>query len=246
MAKKKTTREKAPRAKHRSPTAEELAKQVSRLESKLRDLREAPADKSGKDEGLAENVMASLGKMVPGLQNLIEIASRMPEFHERLASIDEEIKRKFKEQPVREASSGITRGLGSRRMGIPPGVRRRRAARGRSVRAGRASSPDRHTPRGAHRKPGPPKVHISPETPEQLPVDIFDEDGYIIILAEAHGLKREHVAVSLEENALLISVDAPERKGVQHVELPCEVAGKPKVSLAKGILKIELNKADKS
>ena len=252
MGKKKTTKERAPRTKHRSQTAEELAKQVSRLERKLRDLHQAPADKSGKCEGLAENVMASLGKMVPGLQSLIDIASQMPEFHERLASIDEEIKRKFKEQPVRQASREITMDLGSRRIGIPPGVRRRRAGRSRratrggSVRTARASSSGSGAPRGAHRKPGPPKVHISPETPEQLPVDIFDEDGHMVILAEAHGLKREHVAVSLEENTLLISIDAPERKGRQHVELPCEAAGKPKVSLAKGILKIELNKADES
>jgi hypothetical protein len=246
MGKKKTTRRRDPRTKRRSQTTEELAKQVSRLERKLRGLWQDPADKSGKDEGLAENVMASLGKMVPGLQNLIDIASQMPEFHERLASIDEEIKRKFEEQPVRQASGEIARGMGGRVMGIPPGVRRRRAARGRSVRAGRASSPDRHTPHGAHRKPGPPKVHISPETPQQLPVDIFDEDGHVIVLAEVHGLKREHIAVSLEENALLISVDAPERKGEQHVKLSCEVAGKPKVSLAKGFLKIELKKADKS
>jgi len=227
-------------------TREELAEKVKRLEDELRKLRKASPKPPAEAEGVAEGVVGTLGKMIPGLEKLIGLASQMPEFHERLASIDEEIKRRFKEQPLRQASREITGGMGGRVMGIPPGVRRRRTARDRSVRAGRASSPDRHTPRGAHRKPGPPKVHISPETPEQLPVDIFDEDGDIVILAEAHGLKREHVAVSLEGNALVISVDAPERKGEQHVELPCEVAGKPKVSLAKGILKIELNKADKS
>ena len=45
---------------------------------------------------------------------------------------------------------------------------------------------------------------------------------------------------------LVISVDAPQRKGVQRIELPCTVAGKPRVSLAKGILKILLKKAEKS
>jgi len=168
----------------------------------------------------------------------------MPEFHDRLASIDEEIKRKFKEQPLRRASAGLADKFSRRQMGIPPSVRRRQTTRGGSVRTGKARSSGKGTRRGSYRKPGPPKVHISPETPEQLPVDVCDENGYIVVLAEAHGLKREHVAVSVEENVLLISVDAPHRKGAQHVEVPCEVVGKPKVSLAKGILKIQLNKAD--
>ena len=189
MAKKKTTRE-------------ELAEQVSRLEKKLRELKEGSSKKSGEDEGLAENVMTSLGKMVPGLHNLIDIASQMPEFHERLASIDEEIKRKFKEQPLRRASSEIATGIGRRVMGIPPGVRHARPGRGRPATVGRVRSSGKPSARGKYRKSAPQKVHISPETPEQLPVDVFDEDGYIVVLAEAHGLKREHVTVSVEENVL--------------------------------------------
>lgn len=231
MAKKKTTKEK-------------LAEQVSRLEKKLRKLQEAPDKKPGKDEGLAENVVASLGKMVPGLQSLIDIASQMPKFHERLASIDEEIKRKFKEQPLRRASSEIAGGAGRRVMGIPPGVRHGRPRRGSSARIRRARSSGKPAARGKYRKPSPPQLHISPETPEQLPVDVFDENGYIVVLAEAHGLKRREITVSLEDSTLVISVDAPHRKGSQHVELPCTVTGKPKVSLAKGILKIRMNKAD--
>jgi len=232
MAKKKTTKDK-------------LAEQVSRLEKKLRELQESPGKKPGEDEGVAENVVASLGKMVPGLQSLIDMASEMPKFHERLASIDEEIKRKFAEQPLRRASSEIAGGAGRRAMGIPPGVRHGRPRRGSSAGIRRARSSGKPAARGKYRKPASPKVHISPETPEQLPVDVFDENGHIVVLAEAHGLKREHVTVSVEENVLLISVDAPQRKGAQHVEMPCEVVGKPKVSLAKGILKIQLNKADK-
>jgi len=227
----------------KKPTKEELAKEVSRLEKKLRELQEASSAKPGEAGGLAENVLSSLGKMVPGLENLIEIASQMPEFHERLASIDEQIKRKFKAQPLRRASSEIASGMGRGVMGIPPGVRRGQAG---PARAGRRRSPGKPAVRGKYRKPEPPKVRISPDMPEQLPVDVFDEDEHIVVLAEAHGLKREHVTVSVEENVLLISVDAPQRKGVQRVEMPCEVDGKPKVSLAKGILKIQLNKANKS
>ena len=97
--------------------------------------------------------------------------------------------------------------------------------------------------RGKHRQPRPPKVHIGPETPEQLPVDVFDEDDHLMVLAEAGALELKHIAVSLEGTDLAISVEAPGRKGSQHVELPCDVVGKPKVSLAKGILKVRMNKA---
>ena len=226
----------------KKPTRETLAEQVSRLEEKLRQLQEASGEMPAEAEGLAEGVVASLGKMVPGLQNLIEIASQMPEFHERLESIDEEIKRRFKEQPLRHASTEIAGGAGGRVMGIPPGVRRGRPGRRTGRGLGRTVSSGKPAARGKHRKPGPPKVHISPETPEQLPVDVFDEDDHLVILAEVTGLKRDQVSVSLEGASLVMSVEAPGRKGVQRIELPCEVVGRPKVSLAKGILKIRVNK----
>ena len=63
-------------------------------------------------------------------------------------------------------------------------------------------------------------------------------------MAEAHGLKRQEITVCLEGSTLTISVDAHQRKGIQHVQLPYAVASEPKVSLAKGILKILMNKVD--
>ena len=233
MAKKKTTRE-------------QLIEQVSRLERKLRDVQEASGKGPDGAEGLAEGVVGSLGKMVPGLQSLIEMASQMPEFHDRLTSIDEQIKCKFKEQPLRRASSEIASGIGGRAMGIPPGVRRGRPGRSRSGGAGRTWSSGKPAARQKYTKPRPPKVRISPETPEQLPVDVFDENDHVVVLAEASGLKRKDITVSVEPARLMIAVDAPQRKSVQPVELPCEVIGEPKVSLGKGILKIQLNKANKS
>ena len=227
----------------KKPTRDELADQVKRLEEKLRSLRETSGGSSPEADGVAESVVSSLGKLVPGLQKLIDVAAQMPEFHERLASIDEEVKRRFKEQPLRRASSEIAGGTGRRVMGIPPGVRRGRPSRGTSPGPRPPRSSDKHAVRGKHRQPRPPKVHISPETPEQLPVDVFDEDDHLVILAEAGALELKHIAVSLEGTDLVISVEAPGRKGSQHVELPCDVVGKPKVSLAKGILKVRMNKA---
>ncbi len=229
----------------KKPTKEELAEQVKRLEKEVSELRKPSSEPPTRAEGVAEGIVADLGGMIPGLQKLIDFASEMPEFRERLESIDEEIKRKFKAEPLRRASGEITSGIGRRPMGIPPGVRRGRPGRPVSTRSGGVRSSYKPSARGKRREPGPPKVHISPETPDQLPVDVFDEGDKLVVLAEATGLKLGQIAVSLEGAVLVISIDGPQGKGVQRVELPCDVAGEPKVSLAKGILKIQVSKADK-
>lgn len=229
-------------------TKAELAKQIARLEAKIRRLQSTSVDtsESSGGEGVSKGLVTALGKMVPGLNKLIELASQMPEFHDRLASLDEEIKRKFKEQPLRQASVGLKDGGARRQVGIPPSVRRRRAAGGGAARPGKADTPRRRARRGSYHKPDSPKIHISPETPEQLPVDEFDEGDHLLILAEAHGLSLEQITVSLEGTVLVISTDAPERKAEQRLELPCAVTGKPKVSLANGILNIKIDKVDES
>jgi len=225
------------------PTREELAERVRRLEQKLRELRDSAGGPPGTEGGVAEGLLAALGKLVPGLQGLIDLARQMPELHDRLASIDEEIKRRFQEQPLRRVSAGIAGAFARRHMGIPPGVRQGRAGRGVSTRAGGSRPHGKQTRRGSFRPPDRPRIHISPETPAQLPVDVFDEGDHLAVLAEAPGLELKHITLSLQETVLLVAVDAPHRKGVQRIELPCAVRGKPKASLAKGILHVHLQKA---
>jgi hypothetical protein len=219
------------------------------LKEKIRKLEEGPAEAHGKTEGLAEGIAAALGRMVPGLGGLIKSASQMPEFQQRLAAIDEEVRRKFKEQPLDRASLGIAGNVSRRQMGIPPSVRRGRPGRSASTGAGEGFFCEKPLGkggrRGKYRQPRPPKVHISPETPAQLPVDVFDEGSKIVVLAEAPGLKAQDITVSLEGTVLLVSVEAPHRRGVQRIELPCEVVGQPEMSLANGILSIQVRKANR-
>lgn len=227
------------------PTQEELAEQVKRLKKEVRELRKASSEPPTQAEGVAEGIVADLGKMIPGLQTLIGAASQMPEFRRRLASIDDEIKRKFKEEPLRRVSGEVTRGVGSRRIGIPPGVRRGRMGPSGSARTGKVWSSSKPRAGDKYGGSGPPKVHISPQTPDQLPIDVFDEGDKLVVLAEYSGLKRRDIAVSLEGAALVIAIDRPQGKSVQRVELPCEVTGQPNVTLAKGILKTQVRKMDK-
>lgn len=223
-------------------TREDLLEQIGRLEAKVRRLQEGGADSSVKADGLAEGIAAALGKMVPGLGALIRTASGMPEFHERLAAIDEEIKRRFTGPSLRGASATVAGNAAPRRMGIPPSVRR--AGTGSSpAGASRGGRAGKGTPRGAYRQPQPPKVHISPETPAQLPVDVFDEGGRIVVLAEAPGLSAADIGVVLEGTVLVLTVEAVHRKGVQRIELPCEVVGPPEMTLANGILNVHVRKA---
>ncbi len=200
-------------------------------------------DEQVKAAGLAEGLLGTLGKMVPGLGRLVETASRIPEFQDRLASIDDEIKRKFKDQPMRQASAGISGPAGRRHMGIPPAVRRGGSGSSASTSSSKAGST---TPRGKRPGPRPPKVHISPETPAELAVDVFDEGREVLVLAEAPGLTRRDIHVSLEGRTLVLSVEAGRRKGTQRIDLPCDVTGRPKVSLSNGILHILVRKAHKA
>ena len=131
------------------------------MKEKVRKLEEGAAEAHGKTEGLAEGIVAALERMVPGLGRLIEAASQMPEFQQRLAAIDEEVKRKFKEQPLDRASLGIAGNVGRRRMGIPPSVRRGRPGRPTSTGTGEGQPLGKGGRRGKYRQPRPPKVHIS-------------------------------------------------------------------------------------
>lgn len=234
-----------PDKKTHRPGRQGLLDQIRQLEATVRKLKEGAPQTGAKTDGLAEGIVTALGKMVPGLGKLIETASQRPEFHEKLAGIDDEVRRKFKDQPMGRATLGLTGGIGRRQIGIPPAVRR--AGAGHPA-AGGQGGPGfaKAAPRGKYRTPQPPKVHISPETPAQLHADVFDEGDKIVVLAEAPGLEAKDIAVSLDGCTLVLAILAPGRRGTQKIELPGESRGEPDVSLANGILNIHIQKANRS
>ena len=213
----------------------DLLEQIRQLEQKVRQLESG--SNAGADPGLAKGLVTALGRLVPGLQKLIDVGSQMPEFQQQLAAIDDEIKRKFKEQPLRSAAVTFARNLQRRSsMGIPPSVRKGRL---KPDAAGKTAD----KPRGGYRRKIDPKVRLTPETPSQLHADVFDEGRYVVVLAEAPGLAADHVTATLEgDSMLIVTIDDPRRAGCHRIELPCPAAGEPQVSLGNGILKIRLSK----
>ena len=240
-------------AKDDNPDKQDLAEQVRRLEAKVRDLQSAPQPAGAAEPGVAEGVVAALGRLVPGLQKLIEVGSQMPEFHQQLAAIDEEIKRRFKDQPIRASAVTFARNLGRRGspglglgLGIPPSVRRGQSQQGG---ADKAAAKPRGTYRRRPDEEAKLRVRLRPETPATLQVDVFDEGADLVMLAETPGLAAEQVTAVLESDSLLvIRIDDPRRGGSpgggppHRVELPCPVNGPPELSMGNGILKIRLSK----
>ena len=204
---------------------------LKQLEEKIKKLEEA---KSGGPEkntsgGAAGGILQSVGNMIPGLGGLIENVSKLPAFQERLNKIDEELERKLRETPLKRVEPEVTGGVSRRAVGIPPG------ARG-------SSKPS--TPAGKIRKRKRPDQRLTAETPEKISADIFDEDDHIVVLAELPGIAEEDVAVTAQGRTLSIVVNAEGAERSQKVELPCAVQGEPQRSLNKGILKIQVEKAD--
>lgn len=74
-------------------------------------------------------------------------------------------------------------------------------------------------------------------------VDVFDEDGHILIVAELPGVAEEGITVKVEEGILHLGASGVERKYAKDLQLPAEVeTGEPGFTYKNGILEIRLTK----
>jgi HSP20 family protein len=83
----------------------------------------------------------------------------------------------------------------------------------------------------------PERTTIEPET------DLFDEGGYLRIIAELPGINEEKIRVVLEKNTLVISALDKERNYRKKILLPCDAIISKKRYL-NGILELTLEKTD--
>jgi HSP20 family protein len=89
----------------------------------------------------------------------------------------------------------------------------------------------------------PQKKKLLPEgTPEPL-LDICEEDGELIVIAEIPGVRKSDISLNSTESHLKISVNSKNYKFFKDIQLPCKV--EPEGAQARyknGILEVKLKK----
>jgi HSP20 family protein len=75
-------------------------------------------------------------------------------------------------------------------------------------------------------------------------VDVVEEDGEIIIVAEVPGVERDEIKVRIKGTTLTIKADNPERPYHKVIELPAKVQKEEaKSAIRNGVLEVRLKKA---
>ena len=179
-------------------------------------------EKEKESEGVTGGILKGLSKIIPGLGGLVKSLEKSPAFKERLKEIDKEVERRIKEAPLKRTQDRPSNIPGS----IPPSPR----GRGTGFRG---------KPFVKQKPQAPPS---SPSTPQEKPVDIFDEKDHIKVIAEIPGVQEKDIKVDLVKDSLAISVDIPDRKYAQEVKLPCEPKGKVEKLYKNGILEVKIKK----
>ncbi len=174
---------------------------------KEKDKENSEKEKAGEDSGgVAESVLDSMGDLIPGLGGLIKGLKKSDAFMERLDSIDEEIDRKLKETPLKgadaEISGGLTRHRSRPPSGIPPSVARR------------GTRPKKHF-----------DTFTAGDVPmdkgeRDVPVDIFEEENKLRVIAELPGVNEKDIRLDLNEDTLIISASRGNLSYYKNVKLP--------------------------
>ncbi len=206
----------------RDNKAREHEEEMRELKERLRELEEREARR--KRSGVAGGALRGLGGLVPGLDAILEGLEESDDFQERLAAINERVDAELREAPLKEVERGG--GLGLQR---------------RSSLSVRTLAPGRHP------SSIPPTVRKSAERPPQREplVDVFDEGDHLLIIAELPGGEEKDIEIEARGDTLTLSAQAPHRKYLKEVALPCPVEGEAKTSYRNGILQIELTKGER-
>jgi len=162
--------------------------------------------------GVAGGVLRGLGNLIPGLGGIVEGLEKSDAFQQRLSIINKEIERQLGEAPLKKVSQEV------RRPTIPP----------------RAAFRARQPPLGAEAVPL--------KKQREVVVDIFDEGGYIEIIAELPGVAEEDIRTEATGSTLTISAKGISREYYKQVTLPCPIKGELDSSYKNGILQLKAEK----
>ena len=89
-------------------------------------------------------------------------------------------------------------------------------------------------------KPSPRKE--PPPPPKEREVDVFDEQDYVLVVAEIPGAVEESIDVKLEKDKLTIQADKAGKKYQKELILPCVPEGELTKTYKNGILEVKITK----
>jgi len=194
---------------------DEQEKKIRELEDKIKRLE---TEKGEVPEGTSASILKGLGGIIPGLDGLVKGLEKSEAFRERLEAIDREIETRLRSQPLKRTE-----------VGVPP------FQSGLS----RGTMP-RSIPRT--KRQATPRVKREVLASKEPPVDVFDEETHLRILAELPGVKEKDIKVKLNEAQLVISTDTPSHKYYKEITLPYAPKGKVEKLYQKGVLELTLQK----
>lgn len=156
--------------------------------------------------GVAESILDGVGNLIPELGGLVKGLKKSDAFMERLASIDEEIDRRLKETPLKREDTEIGGGWTRRQPSIPLGIPPSAARRGTRTRKRYDTFTAGYDPMD---KGG-----------REIPVDIFEEEKKMRVIAELPGVNEEDIRLVLNQDSLYISASRRNRNYSKGVKLP--------------------------
>lgn len=194
---------------------EELEEKIRELEEKLKRLEE---HKGEMPEGTAASILKGLGGIIPGLKGLVKGLEKSEAFRERLGAIDKENEIRLRNQPLERTQGGAPsfqtdHSRETRPRVIPPTKRQ-----------------------------ATPRVKREVAASKEPPVDVFDEETHLRVLAELPGVEEKDIKVTLKEAQLVISADTPSHKYHKVITLPYAPKGKADKSYRNGVLELTLPK----
>jgi HSP20 family protein len=193
----------------------EQEKRVRELEDKIKGLEE---EKGEVPEGTAAGILKGVGGIIPGLDGLLKGLEKSEAFRERLKAIDKEVEIRLSSQPLKRTEEGVSSFPSDRsRRTVPKNI----------------PCSKRQTTAQARRE-----IIASREPP----VDVFDEETHLRVLAELPGVEEKDIKVKLNEAQLVISTDTPTHKYYKGITLPYAPKGQVGRSYRNGVLELTLQK----
>jgi len=189
-------------------------KRIRELEEKIKRLEE----KGEVPEGTAASILKGLGGLIPGLDGLAEGLEMSEAFQERLGAIDKEIEVRLRSQSLKRTEGGMPSFSSDLSRGTIPGS----------------------IPRTKRQTAAQVKREVVAS--KEPPVDVFDEETHLRVLAELPGVEKKDIKVVLNEAQLVISTDTPSHKYYKEITLPYAPKGQVEKSYRNGVLELTLQK----